>query len=246
MFELKSSVLDQLIKVTIRFSLLLFVAVLSSAGTMLLAAPPNTMSIWRAQVRIVTANVDDAETDSQIRVELKSGNRTWLDSDQDDFERGSDRTYDLRLDGINQLSDLDYFFIGKSGDDGWAIRRIYLIINNRTIYYGNFTQPLWLDNSGGRSRDYFVDDYFMRPRTEWASYVQPVRPSIIPRNDIKSRVETLLADYLTIIERAGSGDGSGYLLRQPAVELYTLNANTWRVSFNLEEDKQFPFPSTLR
>ena len=51
------------------------------------APPPNTMPIWRLQVRFLTADVGDAGTDDSVKFELNGGNITWLDSGRDDRER---------------------------------------------------------------------------------------------------------------------------------------------------------------
>src|SRR5688572_12360966 len=111
------------------------------------AAPPDTMPIWRVQVRFLTADVSDAGTDSEVWVQLNDNNKTFLDSGRDDRERGADETYELRLDGVNTLADIDFFKIQKSGDDGWAIRRMFLIVNNVAIFDESFpSSPLWLDN----------------------------------------------------------------------------------------------------
>ena len=97
------------------------------------AAPPNTMPIWRLQVRFITANVGDANTDDSMKVELNGANRTWLDSGRDDHERNSDETFDLRTEGINTLADIDFFRVEKGGSDGWAIGQIQLLVNDVAI-----------------------------------------------------------------------------------------------------------------
>lgn len=195
------------------------------------AAPPNTMSIWRVQVRFITADVDDAGSDSSVWIKLNDNNKTYIDSGRDDRERGHDETYELRLDGVHSLADLDYFRIEKDGDDGWAIRRMMLIVNNVAIYDESFSSsPLWLDNEGGAARIRFIDDQFMRPRSQWASYVVPARPSIVPVGDMNARVESLHGDFTTptsnlSLRETGHGDAS----------LNAININTWQVHVDLTE-----------
>ena len=224
MSKLKNSIVDQSLKITFQSLLLLFATIVFSEQ-LTYAAPSDTMPIWRAQVRFVTANVDNGNTDDTVKIALNVNNQTLLDSELNDFERGTDHTYDLRLDGISQLSDLDYFRISKSGSDGWAIQEMFLIINGRTIYHQSFAPLLRLDNENGYSTVYFIDDYFMRPRSEWVNYVSPTRPSVIPVNDMRSRLESLLGDQV---------DTTGSMSVQPtAVTLHTLNANTWRGRFHV-------------
>jgi hypothetical protein len=196
------------------------------------AAPPNTMPIWRVQVRFITADVSDAGTDDPVWVRLNDGNTTYLDSGRDDRERGKDETYDLRLDGVSTLADIDYFRIEKSGSGGWAIRRMMLIVNNVTIYDETFSpSPLWLDNDGGQSRIRFVDDMFMRPRYEWNYYPVPVRPSLVPNGDMSSRVESLWGDHMTPAQNLGLEE-TGHR----AAFLNAISLDTWQVHVDLTED----------
>lgn len=206
------------------------------------AAPPDTTRIWRAQVRFITANVGDAGTDSSVKIELNGANRTWLDSGRDDRERNTDETFDLRLDGVTSLSDIDYLRIEKTGDDGWAIARMYLIVNERVIYQEDFP-PVWLDNEDGHARVYLIDDTFMRPRAEWANYAVPTRPNVVPLNDMRLRMEALSGDFATMDYAAHHSNGyDGVLMAKfgsYSVEPYTLYNDTWRVDLDFEADGTF-------
>jgi hypothetical protein len=199
------------------------------------AAPPETMPIWRARVYFQTFNAPDAGSDDSVRVELGASNGTWVDSPFDDWETGAGRTYDLRLDGINRLSDIDYFRISKPGSGGWCIGRIRLLINGVALYDEQFPSGLWLDNSGGHSTVYFIDDFFMRQRAEWINYVVPTRSDIVPVGDMRSRIEALFGDFLT----STNGD-LGFRGSSP-VGIWTLDANSWRVNVDISDIKLF-FP----
>jgi hypothetical protein len=201
------------------------------------AAPPNTMPIWRLQVRFLTANVDDAGTDDSIKVELNGANRTWLDSGRDDHERNSDETFDLRMEGVDTLADIDYFRVEKNASDGWALRQMQLIVNGVPIYVENFP-PLWLDNEGGASRVFLNNDYFMRQRSEWINYVVPTRSNIVPVRDMERRVEALVGDSV----HGESYTNFNFIGGDHGVEMFTMYTNVWRVDLDLEDEKQFPFP----
>lgn len=236
MFDLRTNAINGLIGGGARLSLLSVLAFLFFGGQAQ-AAPPDTMPIWRAQVQFVTSGVDDAGSDDDVKIELNGANRTWLESGFNDFEPGT-RTYDLRMEGVSRLSDIDFFRIQKTGSDGWAIRNMSLIINGVPIFHEEFQPALWLDNSGGSSNVFFIDDFFMRQRADWANYLVPVRPNIVPLEDMRSRIESLAGDKAILhsnILMHRIGDHS--------VELFTLNANTWRVDLDFEEDKQFPAPN---
>jgi hypothetical protein len=188
-------------------------------------------------VQFVTSGADDAGSDDDVKIELNAGNRTWLESGFNDFEPGT-RTYDLRMEGINRLSDMDFFRIQKTGSDGWAIRHMSLIINGVPIFHEEFPSALWLDNSGGSSNVFFIDDFFMRQRAEWANYLVPERPNIVPIEDMRSRIEALAGDKAILHDNILM-----HRIGDHSVELFTLNANTWRVDLDFEEDKQFPAPN---
>ncbi|HVG38555.1 MAG TPA: PLAT/LH2 domain-containing protein, partial [Pyrinomonadaceae bacterium] len=207
---------------------------LLACGARALAAPPENMGIWRAQIFLQTFNTSDAGTDDKVRVELRSNNGTWLDSPQDDWEVGS-RTYELRLDNITRLSDLDYLRISKTGSNGWCIGRILLIVNGLALYDEQFPSGHWLDNSGGHTNVYFIDDYFMRLRAEWANYVAPTRPDVVPVGSLKARIQGLFGDFLTDDSNLGFGSSN-------PVSIGTLDANSWRVHVDVDDEKPWPVP----
>src|SRR5437868_3037221 len=97
---------------------LLFVIMFVFYNSNAVAAPANTQKIWRAQIYIYIADKDDAGTNDQVSVQLNAANNTLINGDQDDFHRARGRSWDLRLDGVNQIGDLDYLGISKTGSDG--------------------------------------------------------------------------------------------------------------------------------
>jgi len=207
----------------------------SGTASVAQAAPPDSMPVWRLQVRFVTSNADYANTDDSVKVELNGANRTWIDSGRDDFERNKDETYDLRTEGINTLADIDFFRVEKGGSDGWALRHMQLLVNGVAIYAESFG-PLWLDNDGGHSRVFLMDDYFMRQRSNWANYAVPVRSNVVPVRDMERRIEALTGDFVH------GASGTNFIGGDHGVEMFTMSTNSWRVDLDLEDEKQFPFP----
>lgn len=122
--------------------------------------PDRTVS--RLQLRIQIASAADADTDNTIEVRLQSptnityantywrpaGNYTWVDSTTDDFERSSERTYDLMLSNIARVSDITQITLVKPGGDDVCIAGLALIIDNATAFartYGNSSsQCQWI------------------------------------------------------------------------------------------------------
>ena len=175
----------------------LFILILALAVPVF-ATPSENAPIWRVQIRFQTANVADAGTDDSVRVQLNDANGTWLDYARDDFPRNNTFTYDLKLDGINRISDLDYIFISKTGDDGLCLKSFALLINGREIYTETFAGAgRWLDTGIGYSPTYFVSGTTMRRDNSWLAYAQPPLPQVISGVEMASRVEGIVGDLIT-------------------------------------------------
>lgn len=204
------------------------------------AAPPTNMPVFRAQLRVTTADKDDAQTDDYVKVDINEvTNRTWIESYLDDFSRGATQTYDLRLHYINTLSDLESLTIEKTGSDGWCVRKIELIINGRAIFVRDFgVNGRWLDNSGSSSRIFYISAAQMRAESAWINYTSPSKPYVTPRVDMRSRIDGVVGDFVAyhwLLEHDG---GSGLLMHGPTV-INTKNSSTWAVILDLEADNPF-------
>ena len=162
--------------------------------------PSEDTAIWRAQLRMVVADVDDAGTDDSVRVELSDGNGTWLDYGRDDFERNSDFTYDLVLTNLGKLDDIKYLRISKVGNDGLCLKSFDLLINGKRIYSQNLTvgrTPCrWIDSDDGHAPLLLVSRATLRANTLWQQYTQPFPPLLIPREELESRIESIIGDKL--------------------------------------------------
>lgn len=90
--------------------------------------------IGRLRIRIKIANVRDRANDSPIRVQI-GDNRdgsdavTYLNYSHDDFEQGSEFTYDLNLGGIKDVSDITHVSIINTGSDEILVEKIDLLLN---------------------------------------------------------------------------------------------------------------------
>src|SRR5207302_6192293 len=69
-------------------------------------APSDRTSVWRVQIRLSTTNSSDCQTDDDVYVSVNPNHRTLLDYARNDFEQGDAFTYDLTLDHINDLGDV--------------------------------------------------------------------------------------------------------------------------------------------
>src|SRR5262249_40658448 len=108
--------------------------------------------VSRLQLRLRTANVEDANTDDSVNVSLRDNDNggTWLDYGRNDFERGDEFTYELMPNGISDLSDINNIFLLKPGTDGWCIESLALLADGVEIYNQYFGRTSstcqWLDD----------------------------------------------------------------------------------------------------
>jgi len=113
------------------------------------AATPHT--VGRVQLRIKTSTAATAAAPGDhVEVRLQSKffpyalmpiprkNSTWLDSTQYDFTSGSDITYDLKLGGISDLSDITQITVATPNDDGLCINELELLVDNTRAFFKSF------------------------------------------------------------------------------------------------------------
>ena len=116
-----------------------------------------TVSQLQLRIRIPNGPVGGLwpQTDGSVQVRLQSpdwlgqwrpaGNSTWLDSAEDDFEMGSDHTYDLRLtrglydrSAIRDLSDITQITVDVPGSDGLCIAELELLADGHAVFQKTF------------------------------------------------------------------------------------------------------------
>lgn len=188
--------------------------------------------IWRAQLRLRTANVTDAGTDDSVHVTFNDFNGTWVDYGSDDFERGNDFTYDLLLDNVSELSDINDIYIWSTGTDGWCIEELSLLINNTEIFNQHFGSTpstcRWIDKDNGEAGYLFITRPMLRAHPLWQSYQQPAPPLSLLRDELESRIESMIGDAIHY-ESAhwGELDGDRY------VEVSRLDDQAVRVTVDL-------------
>lgn len=200
-----------------------------------LAAPPETTPVWRAQFRLSVADVSDAGTDDDVRIQLNSNNSTWLDYARNDYERNSSFTYDLLLTGVRKLGDITMLKIYKNKTDAICVRSMVLIINGRTIYsrtFGNTVSTcLWLDNNDGHPSSFVVSGAVLRASSPWKGFVQPAVPTILTHTELESRIEGAVGDR---IQSNKLSWGAGTNLFGHAVEVTKKSSTAVHVDLDLE------------
>ncbi len=208
------------------------------------AATPEP--VWRAELRIETANVSHAGTDNSIRVRLNDsssstlpyGNEVWLNYSHNDFEQGTDFSYDLSLDSISSLEDITKLQLYKEGTDAICIREIELIVNEESVYFqgfGNTTNTCkWLDNDPGYSPYLTVSHAQLRGSAMWQSFA-PGMPLVFENDELISRVESMIgnAAHGTALQW-GELNGSDY------VETTWIDPTTLHFDIDMEADLTWP------
>lgn len=110
------------------------------------------LPVHRLQLRLRIPDVSGAGTDDDVEIRLQTpswlvptvtnwqprGNSSWIDSTADDFERGSNRTYDLMLTNVSQVSDITQITISKTGDDDFCIAELELRIDGQPAFQRTF------------------------------------------------------------------------------------------------------------
>jgi hypothetical protein len=200
---------------------------------------PEQEEISRIQVRILTADVDGAGTDDDVVISLNPSNSTWLDSPRDDFERGRAWSYDLRLRGIDLFNDIDWLTVTKTGDEGWCVARIDLLVNEVLVFRRGFNPCRWLDNEDGHTRFLAIRHSELR-QGRWGRYDNPDPGAayVFTRDEVIRQIEMLVGHELHFEDRARWGEISG-----DAVEIRGDGKHTLSVDLDLSGDTVYPDPA---
>ncbi|MDH3677271.1 MAG: PLAT/LH2 domain-containing protein, partial [Nitrosopumilus sp.] len=165
--------------------------------------------VWRARIIIEVSDEKDANTDGWVFVQLNSDNITWLDYYRDDFERGTTNVYDLRLDNVDTIKDINLVKIGLEGkmvddeftSDGICIKSILIVINDGKIYFQNYDhlspyQCRWIDPDENDDPIYVNSNSIFNQNNElWESFETTPYPSKITKNELISKNEMIIGHW---------------------------------------------------
>jgi hypothetical protein len=116
-------------------STLIAAAVLLPMAQPAFAAPRETDAVFLAELKLRVCDADYAATGSTIRATLTYwGAYTTLDYPRNDFQRGTEFTYVMSLDGLRTFADIQELSIGNLGTDQLCLDRIQLIVNGSLIF----------------------------------------------------------------------------------------------------------------
>lgn len=179
------------------------------------------LPLYRAQLRVKTADISKAGTNNKVRVRLNAapggltvpfGNVTVMDYGQNDFERKDDFIYDLELSEIENFSDITMISLSKDGSNGLCVEYLELKLNNLRVFNRDFRDSpegcQWLDDSNGHSNTYSIFSQSLRAHSDWQNFGPTVQQSI-DRKEIESRIEGLVGHLFSEIPKAKWGDRKG-------------------------------------
>jgi hypothetical protein len=166
--------------------------------------------VSRAQIRLTVASNPDAGTLGSVSVHLDSFgggndfNQTYLDSTAagGDFAPGSTRTYDLSVNGVEDISDIAGITIwsgprrieGQNQPDDLQVSRLQLILENIVVFDKTFATPAVADDSlsvGGKSIRIGFDELHSNPL--WSAFYAPHTFSGFTAADFTLKLDSTLA-----------------------------------------------------
>lgn len=169
------------------------VAAASTVG-MAQAAPTGDEAIYRVQVEIAVADIEDAGTDNRLYLRFNGGERYMLNTAKVGLGRGKTVMYDASPSNIRAIRDLTSFTVANNANDGLAMRRVRLIVNGATLFtkdYGS-DHPYWIDGNNDRPRSVTFSLAEMRASSQWQAFRQPAPPLVIPASELETRIESIV------------------------------------------------------
>jgi hypothetical protein len=183
----------------------------TSGTTCVVTQVRNDLTVTRAQLRLVVANVSNGGTDGSFRValnespfDLPNGNFTAINTPRDDLEAGSDVTYELNVPGLATYRDVTRISFGSSSTDEVCIQEVQLILNgneNRgaTIDRGDVLYERFFGSTastcrwvGGIHGALIVDHAALRAAPEFAAITGGPAILSIGKEEIEARIEPII------------------------------------------------------
>lgn len=202
----------------------------------IVSAPSDRTSVWRVEIQLWTKGATDCQTDDDVYVSVNPNHQTWLDYAQNDFEQGDHSSYDLTLEGIQDIGDIQYIKIGKVGDDGWCLDRLTMHINDTWVFDTSFAPAgKWIDLP--RPNDTLHISYArLRGQQRWrsASFFPPPQLS---EKDMESIVQATVGNKLR--------DFDGYWGSTGSVKVTFGSVNSVHVNVQFKASVPGPDPTVI-
>jgi len=190
----------------------------------------DNTSIWRARIRLKTADVENARTiddfDNPILIELGCTG-TYLDYARDDFQKGSNDWYDLLIGDNFKYRDLHALSINKYGGNGWCLSEFELELNDEIVLSHIYPNNIWLNHG---SRVYFSYEE-LRSNPEWSNAKEDWEILLsfmtVEKEQLSSLIQCIVGDESQRNEEF-------YWKKGKSVSLIRVNDTTIKVTLPLE------------
>jgi len=183
----------------------------TSGTTCVVTQMRGDLTVTRAQLRLVVANVSGAGTDGSFKIalnespfDLPNGNFTAINTPRDDLEAGSNVTYEVNVTGLATYRDVTRISFGSSSTDEVCIQEVSLILNNNENrgltpdrgdvvyerYFGSTASTCrWV---GGIHGALIVDHAALRAAPEFLATTGGVPITAIGKEEIEARIEPII------------------------------------------------------
>jgi len=212
--------------------------------------------VWRAQIQLKTASIDDANTDDAIQIALRKQDMssitvrnmpmmmrdievhdikpTFPDSPKNDFEKGDNKIYDLLVKDIKTINDINQLTIQKFYSDGWCLKSYALHINEIKVFSEEFNNCQWFDNEPFEHRKYILEGWELRTfSNDWKkSYDNQKFPVTYETVDLEKKIEALIG-HINNYDTHYSWEGN--------VDVRWIEDNTFSIEFDLKKERNLDF-----
>jgi hypothetical protein len=154
--------------------------------------------IWLLSLTIKVADVKYADTDERIYAKIRAnGEKHYLNSEWDDFERGDTRTYYLPIKDGRKIKDISALIIGSEGKNAVAIKSVMMEVNREMIFYNKWrSQPKWIEKESEDIRIYFNRSK-LRSNSAWSKKSMRLIPKKLHRDEIEHVIRGAVANIIT-------------------------------------------------
>lgn len=208
------------------------------------------VTIFRMQLAITTGRGNDAGTDSGLSVKFNDrDDKFWLSKAIDNFEEGNTDVYDILSTSVKKIKDIHYIRFQNKGDDGIAIKKVQLFINENNV-------PIFVKEDPGRGmvtddeKPYTISGAELRKYSGWR-YNESNRKLWMPPNRISKSmlvnlIEAAIGHQITNSSDVGWGSESSVSILTTrwghCVELNYVDEKTVHVDLDLKKLIKGPNP----
>ncbi len=199
--------------------------------------PMEEFTIWSLSLTIIVADVKHAGTNERIYAKIRAnGEKHYLNSEWNDFERGDTGTYHLPIEKGTKIKEISALIIGSEGKNAVAIKSVMMEVNRELIFYKNWrSQPVWVEKEPRDIRIYFNRSE-LRNNSAWSKKSMRLTPKKLHRDEIENVIRGAVANKITPHPDL-RWDRKG----RSAVEVWKISDSVLHVDLDIEADLSVPY-----